>query len=281
MSRIRSIHPGLWTDEAFVSLSPMARLFVMGLWNECDDMGSFAWSPLGLKMRLLPADMADPIALLTEGVQAGILLRYEVGGKAYGAVRNFCQYQRPKKPNATHPQTDEVRDWVNLEAREKRDGGEAVGNQSETGGEKPRQMEDGGGDKEGCSDEQPKARKRAPKPEFELPSWVPSEPWAEFVAMRRAMRNAPFTVGAAKGIVGDLEKLKAEGHDPGKVLLRSVKLSYRGVFGHEDTKGIVGEATGWTDERRAAFLASLNGEAPPDDDMAAKIAALPKIGKAA
>lgn len=42
MSRIRSIHPGLWTDEAFVSLSPMARLFLMGLWNECDDMGSFA-----------------------------------------------------------------------------------------------------------------------------------------------------------------------------------------------------------------------------------------------
>jgi hypothetical protein len=37
----------------------MARLFFMGLWNECDDYGSFEWSPLKLKMRLLPGDNAD------------------------------------------------------------------------------------------------------------------------------------------------------------------------------------------------------------------------------
>ncbi len=55
MARIRSIHPGLWTDEAFVSLTPYARLLFMGIWTECDDMGSFEWSPLKLKMRLLPA----------------------------------------------------------------------------------------------------------------------------------------------------------------------------------------------------------------------------------
>lgn len=280
MSRIRSIHPGLWTDEAFVGLSAIARLFLMGLWNECDDMGSFAWSPLGLKMRILPADAADANELLAEIAGAGIVLRYEVGGKAYGAVRNFCQYQRPKKPTTSYPQTTEVEKWVNLDARHKRDGSEAEGNQLPTGGGIGRQMEDGGGgDKEGCSDEQPKARKRAS--DFDLPDWVPGEPWAEFVAMRKAMRNAPFTLGAAKGIIGDLERLKGEGHDPGKVLLRSVKLSWRGVFGHEETKGIVGEAVGWTPERQAAFLSSLANNDPPDEAMAAKIAALPKIGRAA
>jgi hypothetical protein len=238
MSRIRSIHPGLWTDEAFVGLSAMARLFLMGLWNECDDMGSFSWSPLGLKMRILPADSVDANELLAEIQSAGIVMRYEMSGKAYGAVRNFCQYQRPKKPNSSYPQTEEVEKWVNIEARQKRDGSEDVGNQLPTGGEKPRQMEDGGGeDKEGCSDEQPKARKRAS--DFELPDWVPDEPWSAFVEMRKAIPKVPFTVRAAREIIGDLDRLRGEGHDPGKVLLLAVKRGWRGVFGDHTTTGVV------------------------------------------
>jgi hypothetical protein len=123
----------------------MARLLIMGIWNECDDTGSFAWSPLTLKMRVLPADNVDAAELLAEIVSAGIVLHYEVAGKSYGAVRNFCQFQRPKKPNSIHPQTDEVRAWVNTEARSTRDGGEDVPNQLPTESEKSRQMEDGGG----------------------------------------------------------------------------------------------------------------------------------------
>jgi hypothetical protein len=166
MARIRSIHPGLWTDETYVSLSPFARLLFLGIWNECDDMGSFEWSPVKLKMRLLPADSVDAVALLDELADARCVMSYEVGGKRYGAVRNFCQYQRPKKPNSTYPQTEAVRNWVNTEARSTRDGGElappsatpsgepkprkggangeAVGNQLPTGGEKSRQRKEGG-----------------------------------------------------------------------------------------------------------------------------------------
>jgi hypothetical protein len=133
----------------------MARLLFMGLWNECDDYGSFEWSPLKLKMRLLPADNADAAALLTELVEAGSILRYEIAGKAYGAVRNFCQYQRPKKPHSTFPQNDQVREWVNTEARSSRDGAEEVPNHLPTSGEIPRQMKDGGGNGkvEGSSNE--------------------------------------------------------------------------------------------------------------------------------
>jgi hypothetical protein len=238
MSRIRSIHPGLWTDEAFVGLSAMSRLFLMGLWNECDDMGSFAWSPLGLKMKILPADAVDAKEMLSEIQAAGIIIQYEVAGKHYGAVRNFCQYQRPKKPNSSYPQTEEIKAWVNLDARHKRDGSEDVENQSGTGGEKARQMEDGGGeDKEGSSGEEPKSRKRAS--DFELPEWVPEEPWKAFVEMRRAIPKVPFTLRAAKEIVGDLERLRSEGHDPGKVLLLAVKRGWRGVFGDNTTTGPV------------------------------------------
>jgi hypothetical protein len=120
---------------AFVSLTPFARLFFMGLWGECDDMGSFEWSPLKLKMRILPADGVDAAELLAELEQAGCIMRYEVGGRTIGAVRNFCQYQRPKKPNSVYPQTEAVRNWVGTEERSKRDGSEAVRNSGGSGSE--------------------------------------------------------------------------------------------------------------------------------------------------
>ncbi len=240
MSRIRSIHPGLWTDEAFVSLSPFARLLFLGIWNECDDMGSFEWSPLKLKMRVLPADGVDAAALLTELADANAVMRYEHGGKSYGAVRNFCQYQRPKKPNTVFPQTEEVRAWVNIEARSTRDGSEEVPHRLPTDGEKPRQMKEEGGDRETSSGkpEGGKARKRAApapkKPSFEVPDWIPAEPWQAFVDMRREMergpKKVPFTVGAAKGIVEELEKARDAGHDISAILMKSAINSYRGVF---------------------------------------------------
>lgn len=108
MSRIRSIHPGLWTDEQFVSLSAFARLLFMGIWNECDDKGTFAWSPLQMKMRLLPADNVDAAELMAELVAADCIKAYEIEGKRFGAVRNFAKFQRPKSPNDIHPATAEV-----------------------------------------------------------------------------------------------------------------------------------------------------------------------------
>lgn len=145
MSRIRSTHPGVWTDERFVSVSAFARLLFMGIWNECDDYGSFEWSPLKLKMRLLPADAVDAAALMAELEDAGSIICYEIEGKSFGAVRNFCQYQRPKKPTHVHPQTPEVEAWVNTEARSIRDGSEGVGEELPTGGEDRRQRKDEGG----------------------------------------------------------------------------------------------------------------------------------------
>jgi hypothetical protein len=148
MSRIRSTHPGLWTDERFVAVSAFARLFFMGLWNECDDQGAFEWSPLKLKMRLLPADPVDTGQLLDELEQAGCLLRYDVDGRAFGAVRNFCRYQRPKKPNALFPLTDAARDFVALDARMLRNNAEAVADLFGTGGEIAPQREEEGGKRE-------------------------------------------------------------------------------------------------------------------------------------
>ena len=151
MARIRSVHPGIFTDEAFVSLSSDAQVFLIGIWTECDDQGVFEWKPLTLRMRLRPTKDGAVDALLSEMVAANCVRRYELSGRQYGAVRNFRKYQRPKKPNAIHPITDEIRTYVALiapssepEDAEWESSSEPVGNQFGTGGENSNQMEDGG-----------------------------------------------------------------------------------------------------------------------------------------
>lgn len=72
----------------------------------------------------------------------------------------------------------------------------------------------------------------------ELPDWMPVDAWDEFVAMRRAKgsRN-PFTIGAAKGIVAELAKLKTEGHDPGDCLRQSVRNGWSDVYAPKHKPG--------------------------------------------
>ncbi|MGL4961463.1 MAG: hypothetical protein ACRC67_09535 [Inquilinus sp.] len=151
MARIRSIHPGLLTDEAFMVLTveaPLAVTLLLGLWMEADDQGLFPWRPLTLKARVLPAVSAD-IGPLLEALERGrFICRFEVEGRPYGAIRNFCRWQRPKKPNAVHPTTPEVRAWTGS-------GGEPVGNQSRTGVEIQSRMEDVGGRMEESSPPKP------------------------------------------------------------------------------------------------------------------------------
>jgi hypothetical protein len=134
MARIRSTHPNQWTDEAFVSVSAHARLLALGLRNEADDYGVFKWKPLTLKMRILPADNIDAGTLLGELENADIVRKFQADGETYGAIRNFCRYQRPKKPLHYHPFPEDVRVYVGTSS-------EPVPNQSPTAPEKPAQRE--------------------------------------------------------------------------------------------------------------------------------------------
>jgi hypothetical protein len=114
MARIRSVHPGLFTDETFMEMSPYAQIFTIGLWTEADDQGVFPWKPKTLKARLLPAAAVDAADLLAELLSGGVLGRFEVGGQAYGVIRNFRRFQRPEKPKAVHPLPDAWREFVGL-----------------------------------------------------------------------------------------------------------------------------------------------------------------------
>ena len=160
MARIRSTHPGQWTDEDFVECSPLARLLCLGLRNEADDKGIFEWKPKGMKMRLLPADNADVDGLLAELVANNQIKGFEHQGKKYGAIRNFRKYQSPKTPNDVYPIPDDFRIYVGLKAKKKgttsengtdKDGpisetqDDNEGSISEMGGKTPEQMEEEGG----------------------------------------------------------------------------------------------------------------------------------------
>ena len=67
MARIRSVHPGFFTDEAVLQLTvecPIAILLALGLWCESDDAGAFKWLPLTLKARYLGATSVNVNELL-------------------------------------------------------------------------------------------------------------------------------------------------------------------------------------------------------------------------
>jgi hypothetical protein len=103
MSRIRSIHPGIASDESYMQMSMPAKAAWPILWTECDDHGVFEWKPIVLKARIFPADNVDFAAILAELVTLDCVQRFEHEGKSYGIVRNFCAYQRPKHPSYRHP----------------------------------------------------------------------------------------------------------------------------------------------------------------------------------
>jgi hypothetical protein len=131
MAKIRSVHPGLFTDEAFVTVSAEAEIFYIGLWTEADDQGVFEWKPVTLKMRLRAASSADTVELLKELSDKDMVRRFEVRGRVFGAIRNFKKFQKPERPRFVHPLPDELRDYVGFQVLEQ------TGNSDEAPPEQP------------------------------------------------------------------------------------------------------------------------------------------------
>jgi hypothetical protein len=64
--------------------------------------------------------------------------------------------------------------------------------------------------------------------------------------MRRAMHRV-FTDPAKKAVIEDLEKLKAQGHDPGACLMLSVINGYRRVYPPRDSGSAIPNAKAVSD----------------------------------
>jgi hypothetical protein len=97
MARIRSLKPEFWTDEKVVAISPLARLLFMGLWNFADDEGRMVYSPMRIKLQILPADSVDISALLGEIRGKEMVNVYEVDGIEYLQIINFGKHQKVDK----------------------------------------------------------------------------------------------------------------------------------------------------------------------------------------
>lgn len=93
MARIRTIKPEFFTSESVCSVSPMARLFFIGLWCESDREGLLKWKPKTLKFRYLPADDVDVNELSKELEDEGMIATYTVDGVDYCEIPSFKSHQ--------------------------------------------------------------------------------------------------------------------------------------------------------------------------------------------
>ena len=93
MARIRTIKPEFFTSESVLSISPLARLFFIGLWCESDREGRLKWKPKTLKFRYLPADNVDIDELSNELIKEKMIVIYEVDGNEYCEIPSFTSHQ--------------------------------------------------------------------------------------------------------------------------------------------------------------------------------------------
>jgi len=95
MPRIRTVKPEFWTDGVMISLPYEARLFYIGMWNFACDRGHMADDPLGLKLKVMPADPVDGAVLVQQLVDAGRVERLILpDGRSYLVIPRFGDHQR-------------------------------------------------------------------------------------------------------------------------------------------------------------------------------------------
>lgn len=149
MARIRNIKPDFWTDSKIVVLSPLARLFFIGMWNfAVCDIGHVKDDPDALKLQILPTDDVDGEVLIEELVKAGRVVRLDLAeGRTFLHVPRFtdhqnlsvrwsprcpaCKEQQPKLVNGDQPSAD-VLIFEELSPKMTRRGGEGRGREEKT-----------------------------------------------------------------------------------------------------------------------------------------------------
>lgn len=97
MARARNIKPSFFRDAALVELPIETRLLFPGLWTLADREGRLEDKPKQIKMEIYPADSFDVDVMLDQLAEAGLIIRYQVDGKAFIQVRNFSKHQNPHR----------------------------------------------------------------------------------------------------------------------------------------------------------------------------------------
>jgi hypothetical protein len=187
MAKNRMIRAEVWTDDKFVSLTPLARLLFIGMWNFACDNGHLDDSVLQLKMRVLPADNCDASELLDELLSLGMVVREN----GYLKIANLSTKQPLDLRYLQFCDNCDIDPNIHFAREDKRDGkgqnasGSRVAREQRASG--PRRG-DGDGDGDGVK-ANPRARgemelnKRTP--EHPIPEdWKPSEKHNELAASK-------------------------------------------------------------------------------------------------
>src|SRR5690606_16035158 len=98
--RARNLKPGFFQNEQLAELPIPARLLFAGLWCMADREGRLEDRPRRIKMQIFPADAIDVEPLLAGLVSQGLLIRYQVDGRAYMWIPSFLKHQRPHHKEA-------------------------------------------------------------------------------------------------------------------------------------------------------------------------------------
>ena len=93
MARIRTVKPEFFTSDSVLSVSPLARLFFIGLWCEADREGRLKWKPKTLKFRYLPGDSVNIEKLCSELEDQKMIVTYSVDDIDYCEIPGFKSHQ--------------------------------------------------------------------------------------------------------------------------------------------------------------------------------------------
>ena len=93
MARIRTVKPEFFTSESVLSVTPLARLFFIGLWCEADREGRLKWKPKTLKFRYLPGDSVNIEKLCAELESEGMIITYSIDDIDYCEIPGFKTHQ--------------------------------------------------------------------------------------------------------------------------------------------------------------------------------------------
>ena len=95
MARARNIKPGFFKNEDLGELTPVVRLFFIGLWCVADREGRFEDRPRRLWAEIMPYDHYEGEAAMEQLAARGFVVRYEVDGMRCAQIVNFLKHQTP------------------------------------------------------------------------------------------------------------------------------------------------------------------------------------------
>ncbi|KKK49021.1 hypothetical protein LCGC14_3139290, partial [marine sediment metagenome] len=94
--KIRSLHPGFFSDHKITSLPYEARILFAGLWCRSDDYGRGKYLPKSIEGDVFPVDTVNIVELLLALENVGLIRLYDVDDEKFYEVSNWDSYQSPK-----------------------------------------------------------------------------------------------------------------------------------------------------------------------------------------